>query len=74
MDATHGRMARTHGCSMCCWWKQTVTISGAQPYGLCVVNPPRTSTHKFPSVMAQDYCGGWTPRIEFFTPKEMLTS
>ena len=68
MDGTHGRLARKHGCGACCWFKRTRTLDGPQPYGLCVVSPPRTSTHKFPSVMEGDYCGSWTPLVEL--PKE----
>ena len=63
-DATLGRLARRHGCALCVWYKQAVTVSGPQPYGQCVVGTPRTSGPKFPSVMARDYCGGWTPVME----------
>ena len=64
MDEVRGRLARRHGCGLCCWFKRTVSGPQVHAYGLCVANPPRTSTTKFPSVMDTDYCGGWTPLVD----------
>ena len=64
MDATTMRLARRFGCQACAAWRQTVTVSGPQPYGLCVAAPPRTSSVKFPSMMATDFCGAWVPVVE----------
>ena len=62
-DAVQARLARKHGCMACAFYKPTVTAGGTQNYGVCVVNPPRTSSAKFPSVFKTDWCGAWTPLV-----------
>ena len=67
MDATMMRLARRFGCMACAAYKQAVTVSGPQGYGYCVARSPRTTGARFPSVMASDHCGEWTPIIEIDT-------
>ena len=63
-DATHARLARKHGCKACSWWKRSVTHEGPAHFGQCLVNPPRTSSQKFPLTYSNEWCGEWVPIVE----------
>ena len=56
-------MARRERCRGCNWYKQSVTVSGEQDYGHCLVDNPRAGGRgTWPIVQASDWCGGFIPR------------
>ena len=62
MDAKMANEARRHGCRECVYYIQSVTVSGRQEYGTCVVDRPRTSgSAQFPVVRGGGFCGSWLP-------------
>lgn len=57
-DLFHGREARKRGCRECTWFsadRQDPEI------GVCRAAPPRTSSTRFPTVEATEWCAGWLP-------------
>ena len=62
MDVETAWRARREGCAGCTWFRRSVTVSGEQQYGECMVSPPRTSSNaSWPIVMADRWCGGFIP-------------
>lgn len=62
MDVSYAREARQRTCRECVWFATTVTVSGAQHYGECRVDPPRaTGRSQFPIVMQDRWCSAWLP-------------
>ena len=57
-DPIIARLARIHGCRACAYFRSPVADLRT---GTCHVNPPRTSTARWPAVDGREWCGSWTP-------------
>ena len=65
MDANLMWQARREGCEKCCFFIQSVTVSGPQGWGTCQYDRPRTSGNAtWPIVKSSAFCASFLPAPE----------